>query len=395
MAEKKTLAQIIRETNKNFGDSQDKNKQVISLGVDDLTAFGTLSFGSPGLDFCLYNSLPEKRIIEFCGAESSGKTSTAYLVAASYQRKELERNSEDPRKILFVDLECSADPIWAEKFGYKMNGHPVQTVRFTGSDMPAESIFDVIYDSVKSEEVGLVIIDSLNMLTPLQTYGESFEKKDMGGVAKALGDFVRRITGLLIKYDCTLIGINQIRENIGGYGNPITTSGGRAWKHGCSVRMMFKKDKFFDEEGNEVKSTAESPAGYIMEAAVLKTKVCKWDRKVGRLYINYDRGVDIMQDTIDVATYFGLIVSPAQGTFKIVDTVTGELLKDENGEEIKIRGKKNLKPFFEENIALWKNLYDAVYEKLSKKDDPNVKLFEEMLNSSSGEFGVDLNKEEE
>jgi recombination protein RecA len=395
MAEKKTLAQIIRETNKNFGDSQDKNKQVISLGVDDLTAFGTLSFGSPGLDFCLYNSLPEKRIIEFCGPESSGKTSTAYLVAASYQRKELERNPEDPRKILFVDLECGADPMWAEKFGYKTNGHPVQTVRFTGSDMPAESIFDVIYDSVKSEEVGLVIIDSLNMLTPLQTYGESFEKKDMGGVAKALGDFVRRITGLLIKYDCTLIGINQIRENIGGYGNPITTSGGRAWRHACSVRMMFKKDKFFDEEGNEVKSTAESPAGYIMEAAVLKTKVCKWDRKVGRLYINYDRGVDIMQDTIDVATYFGLIVSPAKGYFKIIDTKTGEILNDENGEEIKIHGMKNLKPFFEEHLELWKNLYDAVYEKLSKKDDPNVKLFEEMLNSSSGEFGVDLNKEEE
>lgn len=394
MAERKTLAQIIRETNKKFG-GEEKELQVMTLGVDDLTAFGTLSFGSPGLDFCLYNSLPEKRIIEFCGAEGSGKTTAAYLVAASFQRKELERNPDDPRKILFVDLECGADPVWADKMGYKMNGHPVETVRFTGSDMPAETIFDIIYDSIKSGEVGLVIIDSLNMLTPIQIYGESFEKKSMGVVASALGDFVRRVTGLLVKYSCTIIGINQLRENIGGYGNPITTSGGRGWKHGCSVRMMMKKDKFFDEDGNELKSTAESPAGYIMEAAVLKTKVCKWDRKVGRLYIDYDRGVDIMQDTIDVATYFGLIVSPAQGTFKIVDIKTGELLKDENGEEIKIRGKKNLKPFFEEHVSLWKELYDTVYEKLSKKDDPNVRLFEEMLNSSKEEFGVDLDTEED
>ena len=394
MAEQ-TLAQIIREANKKFGLTEDSSKQVMTLGVEDLTASGTLSFGSPGLDFCLYNSLPEKRITEFCGPEGSGKTTAAYLVCAAFQRKELERNPDNPRKILFVDLECGADPTWAIKMGYDMNNSPVQTVRFTGSDMPAESIFDIIYSSIKTGEVGLIIIDSLNILTPIQIYGESFEKKDMGGIAKALGDFVRRVTGLLVKYDCTLIGINQIRENISGYGNPITTSGGRAWKHGCFVRMMFKKDKFFDEEGNELKSTAESPAGYVMEAAVLKTKVCKWDRKVGRLYINYDRGVDVMQDTIDVATYFGLIVSPAQGTFKIVNPKTGEILKGEDGEEIKIRGKKNLKPFFEEHPHLWREVYDAVYENISKKDDPNVKLFAEMLNSTSNEFGVDLNKEEE
>ena len=67
--------------------------------------FGTLSLGSPSLDFCLYNSFPEKRIIEFTGAEGSGKTSLAYMVAASYQRKEIQRNPENPRYILFVDLE--------------------------------------------------------------------------------------------------------------------------------------------------------------------------------------------------------------------------------------------------------------------------------------------------
>lgn len=379
---------ILKDINKKYGDN------IMTIGVEDLTDYGTLSFGTPGLDFCLYNSFPERRIVEFCGGEGSGKTTTSYLVAAAYQRRERERNPENPRKILFVDLECGADPTWSIKMGYDMNAKDVETIRFTGSDMAAEHIFDVIINCVKSGEVGLVILDSLNMLVPIQVFDESLEKKDMGGIAKPLGDFSRRIKGLLVKYNCTLIGINQLRENIGGYGNPLTTSGGRGWKHACDVRMMFKKSSFFDEDGNELKSTAESPAGYVMEAAVLKTKVCKWDRKLGRTYINYVKGVDIMQDTIELAIYFGLIDNSVQGTFKIIDIDTGEIMFDEDGTEIKIRGKKNVRPYFEEHPEQWKKLYDAVYVKLSQKDNPNIKGFEEMLKIDLSEsFNIDMDKE--
>jgi len=382
------LSDILKEVNKKFGDG------VITVGVEDLTNYGTLSLGSPGFDFCLYNSFPERKIVEFCGAEGSGKTTTAYLVAASYIRKELERNPENPRAIMFVDLECGADPLWSIKMGYDMNNSPVKTIRFTGSDMAAEHIFDVIINAIKTGEVGLIILDSLNMLVPLQTFGESLEKKDMGGIAKPLGDFSRRVKGLLVKYNATLIGINQLRENIGGYGNPLTTSGGRGWKHACDVRMMFKKSAFIDEDGNELKSSAQSPAGYIMEAAVLKTKVCKWDRKLGRMYINYDRGVDIMQDTIEVAIQFGFIDNSVQGTFKLIDPDTGELICDDEGKEIKIRGKRNIKPYFEERPELWRKLYDRVYDKLSQKEDPSIISFERMLNINIDEqFNINLEQE--
>ena len=382
------LSDILKEVNKKFGEG------VITVGVEDLTSYGTLSLGSPGFDFCLYNSFPERKIVEFCGAEGSGKTTTAYLVAASYIRKELKRNPENPRGILFVDLECGADPEWASKMGYDMNNSPVRTIRFTGSDMAAEHIFDVIINAIKTGEIGLVIVDSLNMFVPLQTFGESLEKKDMGGIAKPLGDFSRRVKGLLVKYNATLIGINQLRENIGGYGNPLTTSGGRGWKHACDVRMMFKKSAFIDEDGNELKSSAESPAGYIMEAAVLKTKVCKWDRKLGRMYINYDRGVDIMQDTIEVAIQFGFIDNSVQGTFKLIDPDTGELICDDEGKEIKIRGKRNIKPYFEERPELWRKLYDRVYDKLSQKEDPSIISFERMLNINIDEqFNINLELE--
>lgn len=386
--EPNTVKEILKAISKKYGD------KVISMGVEDLTSYGTLSFGTPGLDFCLYNSFPERRIVEFCGAEGAGKTTGAYLLAGAYQKKELERNPENPRAILFVDLECGADPSWSIKMGYDMNNNKVQTIRFTGSDMSAENIFDYIIEFIKSEEVGFIILDSLNMLVPQQVFDESLTKKEMGGIAKPLGDFVKRIKGLLIKYNVTFVGINQLRENISGYGNPLTTSGGRGWKHACDVRMMFKKSGFFDEAGNELKSTAESPAGYIMEVAVLKTKVCKWDRKLGRTYLSYDRGIDIMQDTIEVATYFGIIDNSVQGTFKFLDVDTGEILCDEEGNEIKIRGKKNVKPYLEQHKDLWKKIYDKVYEKLSQKDNPNIKAFEEMLNIDiSSTFNIDLEKE--
>lgn len=390
MADVLSLQEILKKINK----KQESN--VVTLGVEDLTAYGTLSLGSPGLDFCLYNSFPERKIIEICGAEGSGKTTLAYLICSSFQKKEVKVNKDNPRKILYVDLECSVDPSWAVKCGYDMNNHSVQTICYRPEDQSAENIFDDILAFIRTGEVGMVVIDSLSMLVSQQVIEESMEKKEMGGIAKVLGDFVKRVTSLLVKYNCTLIGINQLRENIGGYGNPLVTSGGRGWKHGCSVRLMIKKGKFFDEDGNELSNTAESPAGYIMEVAVLKTKVCPWDRKLGRTCISYSRGVDILQDTIDVATYFGLIANPSQGNFVVLNPDTGEPMLGEDGEPVKIRGKKNIKPYLEEHLDVWHKIYDKVYEKLSQKDDPNIVAFEKMLNINVSEtFNVDFAKEEE
>lgn len=382
-----TVQELLKKINKTFGE------QIATVGVEDLTKFGTLSLGSPGFDFCLYNSLPTNKLVEFCGKEASGKTTTSYLVAASFQRKELKENPNNPRSILFVDLECGADPSWAKKMGYDMSETAdVSTICIRPEGQSAEQVFDIILDFLKTGEIGLIIIDSISMLVSQQVYDQSFEKKEMGGIAKPLGDFVKRVKGLLVKYNCLLIGINQVRDNIGGYGDPLITSGGRGWKHGCDVRLMFKRGNFFDEDGNELTKSAQSPAGYIMEVYVLKTKVCKWDRKLGRLCISYTKGVDILQDTIDVAIYFGLIDNSTQGWFKIINQDTGEIEKDSEGNDIKIRGRKNVKPYFEEHIDQWKKLYDKVYEMISRKEDPNIIAFEKLLNIDINEkLGVDIN----
>ena len=388
-SEKTNLEEILKSISKKFGEN------VVRLGVKDLSVDGVLSLGSPSFDFCLYGGVPEGRIIELCGAEGSGKTTTAFFIAASYQREELKRNPENPRKIILLDNEGTADPVWAKKFGYDMSiNAKIQTIIIRPEAQSAEEIFDMALSMLKTGEVGLLIFDSIATLVPMQISDESMEKQQMGGIAKALTRFANTAIGLLRKHKATLVAINQVRENISGYGDPLLTPGGRAWKHACSVRIMCKRGDFFDSEANVLaKRDAQSPAGHILEAYVLKTKICKWDRKLGYMHLDYDKGVDVVWDTIDLATHFGFIDNSVQGSFKLVNPDTGELMLDENGEHIKIRGKKNLVLYFRDHTVECKKLYDMVYEKLSEKENPHIKSFEEMLEIDLSEkLGVDLDK---
>lgn len=387
-----TLNEVLKDISKKFGDN------VVKIGVEDLTVDGVLSLGSPSADFSLYGGIPEGRITEFSGAEGSGKTTTAFICAGQYQKKEIERNPENPRAIVFLDNEGTADPVWAKTLGYDMSEDAkVPTICLRPEAQSAEDILDMAINMLKTGEVGLLIFDSIATLVPQQIINESQEKQQMGGNAKALTRFANTAIGLLRKYKATLIAINQVRENISGYGDPLITPGGRSWKHACSSRIMFKRGAFFDEDGNEVqKKNAQSPAGHIVEMYILKTKTCKWDRKLAYYHLNYTKGVDIVADTIDVAMHFGYVQNPAQGTFVLVNPDTGEALTDDSGKEVKIRGRKNLTDFFRQDLKTWKKVYDLCEEKLKQKDDPFIKSFEEMLNINLNEkIGVDLDTSEE
>lgn len=368
---------------------------IARIGVLNEKFKSTFSLGTPGLDFCTYNAIPEGVFVEVSGAESSGKTTLAFLMASDFIRKEKKKAVEDRRHILFVDAEGTVDPQWAlTSTGYDMNDEEVQTIYLTPLGQSAEQIFDMVIESVKSGKIGLVIFDSLVAIAAQQTNEESLEKKDMGVIAKVMADFVRRSTGLFNRFRTTFIGINGIIMNIGGYGNPETVGGGTYWKRACSLRIKVKRGAYFDEDGNELKTTAESPAGHVIEMAILKTKFCRWDRKLGRCHLHYTKGIDILWDTIEVAQHFNIIQSPSQGWFNIYDPDTGEIILDDEGKEIKIRGQKNLKPYFEEHKDLWRRVYDSVYKQLSIKENPNVVSFEKMLGLDVGqEFGIDLDKE--
>ena len=359
---------------------------IAKVGVNTDKFKTTLSLGSPSLDFCTYNSIPEGIFVEISGKESSGKTTLAFLMASDYIKKEKKKPIEQRRHILFVDAEGTADPQWAfTSTGYDMNDQDIQTLYITPLGQTAEQIFDMVIESVKSGQIGLIIFDSLVAIAPQQTANESLEKKDMGIMAKVMADFVRRTTGLFNKFRTTFIGINGIIMNISGYGNPETTGGGEYWKRACSLRLKVKRGGYFDENGGDLSNNAESPAGHIIEVAVLKTKFCRWDRKLGRCHLNYVRGIDILQDTIEVATHFGMIEKTG-GWYSFIDLNTGAYLSDANGKQIKLNGANNVKKYFNEHLDFWKKIYDAVYEKLSIKDDPNIISFEKML-------GLDVAKE--
>lgn len=386
------LNEILKGITKEYGES------VVKFGVEDLAVDGVISLGSPSADFSLYGGIPEGRIVEFSGAEGSGKTTTAFICAGMYQKKELERNPENPRAIILLDNEGTADPIWAKTLGYDMSKNAkVPTICIRPEAQSAEEIFDMALDMLKTGEVGLLIFDSIATLVPQQIAEESMEKQQMGGISKSLTRFANTAIGLLRKYKATLIAINQVRENMSGYGDPLVTPGGRAWRHACSSRIMFKRGDFFDEDGNKLqKKDAQSPAGHIVEMYILKTKTCKWDRKLSYYTLNYTRGIDVVADTVDVATHFGYIQNPAQGSFTVVDPSTGEIMKDSDGKDIKIRGKKNLVDYFRNNLDIWKRIYDLCEEKLKQKDDPFIKSFEEMLNVDLDEkLGFNINSIEE
>lgn len=369
------LTGVLKEIAKKYGDN------VVKEGVESLEVDGILSLGSPSFDFCLYGGIPEGRIIELSGAEGSGKTTTAFLIAASYQRAEVLRHPDAPRCIVYLDNEGTADPEWAKLLGYNMNDDKVKTILIRPEAQSAEEIFDIAIKMLKTGEVGILIFDSIATLVPQQIANESMEKQQMGGIAKALTRFANTALGLLRKYKATLVAINQVKDNITGYGDALLTPGGHAWKHACSSRLMFKRGDFFDAEGNILaKKDAQSPAGHVIEVYVLKTKTCKWDRKLGYMHLDYNKGIDVLQDTIDTAILLGLIDNSVQGYYTILNPKTGEVMLDDVGKPIKIKGTANVKPYFEEHKDLWKKLYDKVYEKLTQKEDPYIKSFESMLN---------------
>lgn len=218
-----SLKDTLKNISKKYGDS------VVKVGVEGLEVDGILSLGSPTFDYCVYGGVPEGRIIELSGAEGSGKTTTAFMIAGSYQKEEIKRNPTNPRAIILLDNEGTADPVWAKKLGYNMDADaPVPTVIIRPEAQSAEEIFDMAIDMLKTGEVGLLIFDSIATLVPQQIAEESMEKKQMGGISSSLTRFANTAIGLLRKYKATLVAINQVRENLSGYGDFLLTPGGRA-----------------------------------------------------------------------------------------------------------------------------------------------------------------------
>lgn len=356
---------LIKDFNKQY------KEEIAARGIARIET-QKIPFSSPRANYMLYGGIPRGRIIEFAGEENGGKTTTALDIAANAQplfKQEWEDEIDElqaitkpkkeeqtrldylkargPKQIVYTDCENTLDEDWARNLGVDVDN----MVILKPMSQTAEQIFEMLLQTIETDEVGLVVIDSLGVMLSAQAYEKSMEEKTYGGIAAALTLFSKKAELLCSKYNCTLIGINQMREDMNSpYGGMITT-GGKGWKHNCSVRLMFQKGSYIDERGNEIRRSSESPAGNLVMINIAKTKVCKPDRRVGFYTLRYDTGIDKVADTVEVALKYG-IINQAGAWFTFVDIDTGEIISDDEGEQIKLQGKPNLIEYLEDNQYL-------------------------------------------
>ena len=373
-------------------------EEIASKGIP-VKHFEKIPFSSPLANYMTYGGIPRGRIIEFAGEENGGKTTTALDIVSNAQvlfkkeywdeitsLKEIEKPSKEQstrlkyledrgaKRVVYCDCENTLDDEWARKLGVNID----EMILLKPMSQTAEQIFEMLLQMMETDEVGLVIIDSLGVMISQQAYEKTMEEKTYGGIAAPLTLFSKKAELLCSKYNCTLIGINQMREDMNSsYGGQITT-GGKGWKHNCSLRLMFRKGDYIDENNNSMRRSCTNPTGNLVEVAIAKTKVCKPDRRNGYYTLNYTNGVDIISDTIELACYYD-IIQKAGAWFSIIDTETGEIMQNEvyistdeqnnpvfEKEDLKFQGKPALLKYLKDNEKIFNLIYDKVTEKLEE-----------------------------
>lgn len=283
----------------------------------------------------LYGGIPKGRLIEFSGAESSGKTSTALMLVADYQ-------AQDSRPAFFIDAEGTYDPRWAKLLG--VDNSKGRFIKWAPENVTAEEVFQKILEVIETDEVGIVVLDSLPALVPQQEDAKNMTEYQMGGISKPLTVFSRKLQKLLLKNDTiTFIGLNQVRDNMSAYGPSTTTTGGHGWKHMCSIRLEFAGINV-DANGNYVADSSDKSAGIKINVALKKNKTAPKNRKLSYYVIDFIEGFNATLDVVDAALTMGIIeqrgasysyttmnthqVIKGVGKAKFMANVTAEVLEE-------------------------------------------------------------------
>lgn len=375
------------ELNKKF------KADIINIGTD-IIEVDKIPFSSPTANYMTYGGVPVGKVTEFFGGEGGGKTTSALDICANAQVKfaevfdkqvaELEEQIEElnikgtkdaakkasrlqtqldeviekgEKLVVYVDTEQTLDTQWAKLLG--VNTEKMILVR--PQEQTAEQVLQIIIELIATGNVGLCVLDSIPCLVPQQIFEESLEKKAYGGISQPLSVFCSKVLPHLVQNQCAFIGINQIREDLSSMYNTISTPGGKAWKHACSLRLRFKKDTLLDMNNNELSSRAENPAGNKVAIEVVKTKVCKPDRRLGYYTLNYTDGVDVVNDTITLAIQYGYIKRNG-GWFSICDENKEVIIQDDK--ELKLQGIGRLNQYLKQDAQQLFRLINLVTEEM-------------------------------
>ena len=259
---------------------------IMRLGETEIPKVEAISTGCLTLDVALgIGGIPKGRIIEIYGPESSGKTTVALHCVAEVQK--------EGGTAAFVDAEHALDPVYASKLGVNLDD------LYISQPDSGEQALEITETLIRSGAIDIIVIESVAALTPQAELDGDMGDSHVGMQARLMSQALRKITAASSKSKCTIIFINQLREKIGVmYGNPETTTGGKALKFYSSVRIEIRKADTL-KDGSDI-------VGNHVKAKVVKNKVAP-PFKVAEFDIMYGTGISNMGCVLDLAVENGFV----------------------------------------------------------------------------------------
>ena len=316
----KALDAALSQIEKQYGKGS-----VMKLGDTSHMQVETVPTGSLSLDIALgAGGVPKGRIVEIYGPESSGKTTVALHMVAEVQKRGGIAG--------FIDAEHALDPVYARNIGVDIDN------LYISQPDNGEQALEITETMVRSGAVDIVIVDSVAALVPKAEIEGDMGDSHVGLQARLMSQALRKLTSVVSKTNCIVIFINQLREKIGVmFGNPETTTGGRALKFYASVRLDVRRTEALKQGGEVI--------GNHTKVKVVKNKIAP-PFKEAEFDIMFGQGISTIGDILDLAANCG-IVNKSGAWYAYNDAKIGQ-------------GRENAKQYLKEN----RQICDEIERKL-------------------------------